>query len=139
MNNNVISYFLGRDAVDANPQMFLCGDRNIQGSAPGSAAVPTVFNGPANAGNGYGNGYPNAYNAAGSTAVAMGTNIAATIVSIVWTPQKMHQGQGNVLLTDGSAQQFTSSRLRDALRNTGDAGSTAPGAGPAFGNVLLFP
>lgn len=133
MNNNVISYFLGRDAVDANPQMFLVGDRNIQGFGPGNGTAPTSW-----LNQGYGNGYWNAYPSAG-TAICMGTNIPAATVSIAWTPQKMHQGQGNVLLTDGSAQQFTSSRLRDALRNTGDGGANAPGNQSPWGNVLLFP
>ena len=37
-----------------------------------------------------------------------------------WT-EAMHNGQGNVGLSDGSVQQFTTSGLCNALRNTGDA------------------
>jgi prepilin-type processing-associated H-X9-DG protein len=41
----------------------------------------------------------------------------------------MHSKQGNVGLADGSVQQFSRSKLQDALRNTSDTGSTAT---PAF-------
>jgi hypothetical protein len=42
----------------------------------------------------------------------------------------------NVLLSDGSAQQLSSSRLRDLLRNTGDTSGPPSSPGP---NTVLFP
>ena len=38
---------------------------------------------------------------------------------VTWT-QDIHANQGNVGLSDGSVQQCSNSRLRDALRNSGD-------------------
>jgi hypothetical protein len=62
-------------------------------------------------------------------------NFVAGTQTPTWT-DKVHRGNGNVLLSDGSAQQLTSARLRDLLRNTGDT-SGAPGSpGP---NTILFP
>jgi prepilin-type N-terminal cleavage/methylation domain-containing protein len=124
-----ISYFIGVDAVDQNPQMFLAGDRNIVGNGPGLPALPNPI-----PNQGYGGGSAN------YQSVAMGTNFNANIVTPAWT-DKLHQKNGNVLICDGSVQQFSSSRMRDALRVTGDI-NTAPAAvasAPPNPNVLLFP
>jgi len=125
LGNVNISYFLGKDAVDSNPQMLLVGDRNIYATT----LAPTTIQPTANSG--YGNSYPATQQA--GTAIVMGTNNVTVTGGPGWTPSKMHQGQGNVLLTDGSAQQLTSSRLRDALKNTQD---TSANPGP---NTLFFP
>lgn len=37
-----------------------------------------------------------------------------------WTENDIHQASGNVGLADGSVQQVTTSRLREALLNSGD-------------------
>lgn len=116
-NNLSVSYALGRDATDSNPQMVLITDRNVVGNSTGGKYPATVPN------QGYGNG-PN-------TTVAMGTNIVAGQEIPAYT-DKMHQRQGNVGLSDGSAQQLTSPRLRDTFRNSGDTTTPIP-------NVLLFP
>jgi len=116
IQNQYISYFVGRDADETQPQMFLSGDRNIYG--PNS--LPT-------ANNGFGNG-----NGIAGQIVALGTNILAGATTPGWT-DKMHQKNGNVCLADGSVQQFTSAKLRDALRQTGDT-TTSPGP-----NTLMFP
>jgi prepilin-type N-terminal cleavage/methylation domain-containing protein len=124
--NNKISYFLGVDANDNYPQMFLAGDRNIYGFAPGLTALPATF-----PNNGYGNNACAAY--------GEGTNFNANVVTPCWT-DKMHQKNGNVLICDGSVQQWSSSKLRDGLRVTGDT-TTAPATGGGSGqaNVLMFP
>jgi prepilin-type N-terminal cleavage/methylation domain-containing protein len=119
-NNFKISYFLGRNATDSQPQMLLAGDRNIWGALnpavnPGATAAPN---------NGYGN--------ANNTGYAMGTNFAAT--SLAGFTDKMHQKNGNCLISDGSVQQLSSAKFREQCRNTGDTSSAAPGA-----NTLLFP
>lgn len=114
-----ISFFVGKDAREGNPQMLLVGDRNIVGQAPGGV-MPNPM-----PGGGYGN----------VGAVALGTTFNANVQTPAWT-DKMHRGNGNVLLSDGSAQQVSGPRLRDLLRNTGDT-SAAPGSpGP---NTILFP
>jgi hypothetical protein len=48
----------------------------------------------------------------------------------------VHRGNGNVLLSDGSAPQVTSPRLRDLLQNTGDTSGAPSSPGP---NTILFP
>jgi prepilin-type N-terminal cleavage/methylation domain-containing protein len=118
-NNWKVSYGLGRDCTDSNPQMVLTVDRNIYGHQ-------TLKAYPANMteNNGYGN-------RAGSV-LAMGTNFVAADSAPAFT-DKLHQKQGNVGLSDGSVQQLTSTRLRDQFRNSGDT-TTAPGA-----NVIMFP
>lgn len=121
-NNLKVSYFVGRDAQDENPQMLLAGDRNIFG--------------PITANAGYGNSTANATKTTddGSGAiVAMGTNIAAAAVTPGWT-DKMHQKAGNVAMADGSTQQYSSAKLREQLRQTGDTTTTSPGQ-----NTLMFP
>ena len=117
--NTNLSYFVGKDVVDGNPQMLFTGDRNIVGQSPGGAMPSPV------PGGGYGN----------VGAVSLGTNFNASVQTPGWT-DRIHRGQGNVLVTDGSAQQLTGGRLRDLLRNTGDASAAPTSAGP---NTILFP
>ncbi len=117
--NANISFFVGKDTQDGNPQMLLVGDRNIVGQAPGGSLPNPI------PGGGYGN----------VGAVALGTNFNAGAQTPAWT-DKLHHGLGNVLLSDGSAQQLTGSRLRDWLRNSGDASGAPSSPGP---NTILFP
>lgn len=121
-NNLSVSYALGKDANDGNPQMVLTVDRNIFGSVNQKVYPATMT-----ANSGYGNG-PN-------TCLAMGTNFVNSDTAPAFT-DKLHQRQGNVGLSDGSVQQLTSPRLRDQFRNSGDT-STTPGS-PGI-NSLLFP
>lgn len=119
LSNTNLSYFVGKDALDSNPQMLLAGDRNIVGQGPGgNLPIPIP-------GGGYGN----------VGAVALGTNFNATTQTPTWT-DKIHHGFGNVLMTDGSAQQVSGARLRDLLRNSGDTSRTPSSPGQ---NTLLFP
>jgi prepilin-type processing-associated H-X9-DG protein len=123
-NNFKLSYFLGVNALDApNPQMLLAGDRNIWGDHYGGTTQP-AWNG-----NGYGN--------INSTQYYMGTNWPAGSAWPQWSPTKMHQSRGNVLLADGSVQQLNSQRLRQLIAINGD---TTPTAGTSAGpNIFLFP
>jgi type II secretory pathway pseudopilin PulG len=121
-NNFKLSYFLGVNASDLHPQMFLAGDRNIWGDHT-SSTVP-----PPNSG-GYGNN--------NGTQYYMGTNWVTGATWPQWSPSKMHLSNGNVLLGDGSVQQLNSVRLRQQLAATGDS---TPTAGTSSGpNTLLFP
>jgi prepilin-type N-terminal cleavage/methylation domain-containing protein/prepilin-type processing-associated H-X9-DG protein len=124
-NNFEMSYFLGIDASDNNPQMMLAGDRNIYSVNPAASTLPPTF-----PNNGYG--------ALANTAVALGTNFPANVVTPTWT-DKMHQKNGNVLLADGSVQQLSSSKLRDQARNSGDTTTLTPASASNPGNCLAFP
>jgi len=117
--NANVSYFAGKDPQEGSPQMLLAGDRNIAGQAPGGA-LPNPIPGA-----GFGN----------VGAVALGTNFNTGTQTPAWT-DKVHRGQGNVLITDGSAQQLSSSRLRELLRATGDTSGAPSSPGP---NTILFP
>ena len=119
LSNTNLSYFVGKDAQDANPQMLVAGDRNIVGQAPGGN-LPSPMTG-----GGFGN----------VGALALGTNFSAGVQTPAWT-DKIHRGFGNVLMSDGSAQQVSSARLRDLLRNSGDTSGTPSSPGP---NTILFP
>ncbi len=127
-NDLNISYFVGVDSVDTFPQMFLTGDHNLGGNAN----PPTLP---------YAN--HNAQGSGGDTTWALGTNVVAN-QGPGWL-DNMHQKQGNVGLADGSVQAFSRSRLQEALRNSGDAGSTLSGYGLATGssggtaNNIQFP
>ncbi len=107
--NTSTSFFVGKDASEAYPQMFLAGDRNI---AQNTTATDFGLSLASNAGQ----------------MVTLTTNAAAApLKDTAWTT-KMHQGQGNVALADGSVQGFSSSALRGAASHTGDPS-----------NILLFP
>jgi prepilin-type processing-associated H-X9-DG protein len=89
LKNQNVSYFVGLEANDANPQRFLDGDRNLTSdNAPENGILKLVPGG---------------------------------LVS--WTTA-IHNNQGNVGLADGSVQQYSSSALREALRNSGDPTNT---------------
>jgi prepilin-type N-terminal cleavage/methylation domain-containing protein len=120
-----VSYFIGLNADENDPQMTLAGDRNIDGDLQN-----TTYNATQN------NGYGNAQHVAGSSCLGatcvMGTNWPTTATAPAWTA-KIHQQQGNLLLADASVQQLSTSRLKDQLRNSQDT-TTAPGA-----NTFMFP
>ena len=89
LKNQNVSYFVGLEANDANPQRFLDGDRNLTSdNAPENGILKLVPGGP-----------------------------------VSWTTA-IHNNQGNVGLADGSVQQYSSSALREALRNSGDPTNT---------------
>jgi prepilin-type processing-associated H-X9-DG protein len=117
------SYFVGRDANETYPRMFLAGDRNISPDT-----TMTFGTTPPNDPYGYS---PDTVNT--GYIVALGTNVGAVPLrgpNFGWTA-KMHQGAGNVALCDGSVQQWSNSGLRSGASQTGDTN--------AVGNVLIFP
>ncbi len=124
-NNFELSYFLGIDASDNNPQMMLAGDRNIYSVTPAATTLPST--------------YPNnGYGVLPNQSVALGTNFPANVLTPTWT-DKMHQKNGNALLADGSVQQLSSSKLRDQARNSGDTTTLTPATAGNPGNCLAFP
>ena len=85
-SNTNVSYFVGLDGDESNPQMLLAGDRNIvSGKEPVNGILTLTSN---------------------------------DVIS--WT-RAMHKLQGNVAIADGHVDQLTTSRLQQALRNTGAA------------------
>ena len=109
-----LSYFLGWEAQDQYPQMFLAGDRNMGDSATAGASPVTYY--------------------AGYVQTGTNVNTSATAVGRVtsqWS-DNIHQKQGNILLGDGSTQQYSRSKLQEALRNSGDPGATSATTGNRF-------
>jgi prepilin-type N-terminal cleavage/methylation domain-containing protein/prepilin-type processing-associated H-X9-DG protein len=124
-NDYNVSYFLGVDAVDTNPQMLLAGDHNMGNGNPATAQFSAT-----------------------SHFVSLGTNFpAASANTLLGWMDNMHQKQGNIALADGSVQQVSSSKLQEAARNTGDPGQGAAGTmfqgvgglAPVGVNRLQFP
>jgi prepilin-type N-terminal cleavage/methylation domain-containing protein len=115
-----ISYFVGRDADETNPQMFLAGDRNL-GVATGTGATPIAFTAP--------------------TTLGVGTNMTQMLAQNLGWTERMHTKAGNVGLADGSAQQLSNARFRESAAQTGDSGSgvAAQRVISQGGNVLLVP
>jgi len=87
LSNANISYFIGLDADETNPQVLLAGDSNLE--IDGQPVPSGILN--------------------------LWTNSA-----VGWTAER-HVRRGNVALADGSVQQFTHAKLREALVNTGIA------------------
>ena len=121
-NNTALSYFVGKDCNGQLPQMLLLGDRNIVGSSAEQTIPATIPN------DGYGN---SPANGSGKT-VVMGSQFNGAATAPAWT-DKMHSKMGNVLMSDASAQQLSTMKLRQAFTTSGDT-STSPGT-----NTLFFP
>jgi prepilin-type N-terminal cleavage/methylation domain-containing protein len=121
------SYFVGVDAQETYPSMFLVGDHNLGSGNP--PAVPYL-----------------AAPSIGTPCVSLGTNFPPNNVAVSWM-NNMHGLMGNVGLADGSAQQFSRYSLQAALQNTGDAGQVmnpgpfiaAPGCSPSGVNRIQLP
>lgn len=97
IRNGGLSYFVNPDADEGKPQVLLAGDRNIT-NATLIAATAAGYN-----------------TQAGSTLryALMNTTQKTTGYST-----SMHNSAGNSVLSDGSVQQFTGSRLRDQVLNS---------------------
>jgi len=105
------SYFIGVDAQETYPSMFLTGDHNIGGDAN-----PPTLN--------FQSGVANV-----KAFVGLGTNFTTGQGPAFLNSQ--HTLQGNIGLADGSCQGWTRSRLQDALRGSGDQGGhTSTTGGP---------
>jgi prepilin-type N-terminal cleavage/methylation domain-containing protein len=105
-----MSYFIGIDADETQPQMMLAGDHAMGAGNSANTAAPTV-------------GWVRIY-APNLTATGTATNGNAG-----WMDNSQHGKQGNVGLSDGSVQGWSISKLREGMKNTGDLNN----------NRLLFP
>jgi prepilin-type N-terminal cleavage/methylation domain-containing protein len=97
-----VSYTLGAEVTSIKPKMILSTDSFITSDNSGVMTFADVSLVPSNP----------------------GLNWSA----VGWFPNYSHRGTGNVALSDGSAQSYTSSRFRTALETTGDPN-----------NLLIFP
>ena len=99
-NDMNVSYFLGVDAIETYPQMFLAGDHNIGGNGnPPTLAYQS----------GVGNVTP---------FLSGGTNFTAGQGPAFL--DNMHSKQGNVGMADGSVEFFSRTNLQNALKRSGD-------------------
>jgi len=107
-NDLNVSYFIGIDAQETFPGMFLTGDHNLGANAnPPTVAFCTA---------------PSTYNP--SAFMSLGTNFTSTTTGPAFM-NNQHTAQGNIGLADGSVQGWTRSRLQDGLRGSGDEGRAA--------------
>lgn len=83
--NQHASYFIGLEADENRPNMFLSGDR-------------TLDNG---------------------NLMNNGTMLLSSNQNLFWQPKKIHRGNGDVAMTDGSVSQLDNSRLKNAVARTG--------------------
>jgi len=109
LGNTGISYFVGKDADESNPQQYLAGDRNI-GVKP---AAGWSGKDPDGGVTGFS---PNSGKAGSYRSLAA----YATNANLLWT-EKLHDSRGNIVLSDGSVQQYSSSKMRAGITNAGDA------------------
>ena len=96
LGNFNTSYFVNGDAVEADPQMVMSGDENIGSGTTGSSVM---------AGSRF------------AAAAAIGVQdafAAAAIPTWSWTTD-LHNGSGNIQLSDGSVQSVTINGLKTAL------------------------
>jgi prepilin-type N-terminal cleavage/methylation domain-containing protein len=98
---NGISYFVGDDATEQDPQSIVSGDSNIgnNGATSTSSGANSVF-------------------ASATTLYESLTSSAfSTSPYWAWSANDLHQKTGNLLLADGSVQSVTESGLHSALNN----------------------
>ena len=114
-SNTNISLFVGWDATETQPQMFLVGDHSMGlGVSTASTAAANPWR---------------------AKWMALGTNN----VTAAWTDSSQHQKQGNIGMADGSVQGFSINALKQAAANTGDTSHTGAPTGAQGANRLGFP
>lgn len=91
---NAMSYFLSIDADEGSPQVFLMGDRYLTTDPETSSERKTSF-------------------LFGPQDFSQGGGLDQKVRWI----STVHQGGGNAAFMDGSAQQLTTTKLREAIRN----------------------
>jgi prepilin-type N-terminal cleavage/methylation domain-containing protein/prepilin-type processing-associated H-X9-DG protein len=115
---NFVSYCVGGDASDTDPQTILTSDRNI-GTVGTSATTPIAALNDTFCGGGNGAG-----GGGGSGVVGGGPKPTSRVDYWAWTTD-VHDGRGNIGLGDGSVQEVTVTGLRsaliDATNNAGQA------------------
>ena len=98
---STISYFVGADATEADPQSIISGDGNI-GNVTGNN--PTA-------------GASSYWTQSGTTTKQIDSGSFGPNGYWSWTANDLHQKTGNLLIADGSVQSITESGLHTALNN----------------------
>jgi len=119
-NDLEVSYAVGVDAADINPQMILTGDNNMGANANPPTTAFQAFQS--------GNQTPFIY---------MGTNWTANL-GPGWL-DSIHSKNGNCGLADGSVQTLSRSGLQSQFKNSGDANQTPNGTGPGSQTFTACP
>ncbi len=103
-NNKYLSYFIGLEATETSPQGFLAGDRNLVCTNGATPPRPDP-----------------------TKSVVTGIKVPADLTTLQagWSKSDLHQDQGDICMGDGSVQQFSSSRLKQGLKDTGVDPTTA--------------
>jgi prepilin-type N-terminal cleavage/methylation domain-containing protein len=120
------SFFVGQDASDIYPQMFLDGDHNLgNNGTPATAAFQPATS-------------------AGTFQVSLPTQYTVGAPQQLSWMDNMHQRAGNIGLSDGSVQTFSVNTLRNAAEQSGDPYHQADASGaipgqPAGCNRVQFP
>jgi prepilin-type N-terminal cleavage/methylation domain-containing protein len=113
-----LSYFYGLSASEVYPSTLLAGDRNLSKNGNNPTQTGTWTTGWSFA----------------NSQVALGSG--STLINVGWN-NLVHQLNGNVLLGDGSAQQFTTGALLSQLNSSGSTSSTI-GTANGF-NIVYVP
>ena len=93
-SQDATSYFVSGDATENDPQMVMSGDCNIgNATAAGSVAASARYTSP------------------------QWQSATVQYVNWAWTATDLHQGSGNIQLSDGSVQSVTIAGLKTALQN----------------------
>ena len=117
-----ISYFVGADSSEADPQSIISGDFNIGNIGTTGNSPATYYFGKTSANAPTSN--------PGESALAQDVTSAAftgTGLTWAWTANDLHQKTGNLLIADGSVQSATVSGLHSYLGNATNTVTT-----PAF-------
>jgi prepilin-type N-terminal cleavage/methylation domain-containing protein len=101
LQDDAVSYFIGTEASEERPMMHLAGDRNVVSD-----------NGD--------NGNCGVAHLSGVITYLNPMDTATARNSNPHWDSGLHVFRGNMAFTDGSAQQLTTSRLREAMRSTTD-------------------
>jgi prepilin-type N-terminal cleavage/methylation domain-containing protein len=104
-NNKYLSYFIGFDASESSPQSFLAGDRNVYF---GASTPPHASN---------------QVNVSVVTAVKVPADLSTFLVG--FSKSDLHQDQGDIVMGDGSVQQYSSSRLKQGFKDMGTDPTTS--------------
>ena len=114
INDLNVSYFIGVDASETFPRMFLTGDHNLGNGNPPITLFTPYYQ-------------------------ALGTNFPADNTLVGWLDNQ-HRKQGNIGLADSSVEWFSRSNLQEALKNSGDwVRYMGPGSMPAGLNRIQLP
>lgn len=111
--NDNVSFFVGTEGDETKPGMLLNGDRNLEGTPTFNGTVAGRISKKFVFGTSI---YGDLGNAFKKISVATGVQDG----EMAWTQNDIHQDAGNIGLADGSVQQVTTSRLREAILNSGD-------------------